>query len=56
MKRSHFSPFLAMVVALLVSAIPRTAEAETVRHLLFDDVDKTWHCVGSPVNCDFDMT
>lgn len=56
MKRSPLSPLFALLTVLMLSALPRTASAETVQHLLFDDIDKTWYCVGSPVNCDFSQT
>ena len=33
------------------------ADDSTARnHLMFDEIDKLFYCVGAPINCDFGAT
>lgn len=54
-----FTVIFALVAALVIGLLlPSQAKANpnAKGHLLFDDVDKVFRCLGSPTNCDFTAT
>lgn len=51
--QTRFRSLIVPAALLLSVSVTRSARAdeETKRHVLYDEVDKVWICVGTPVDC-----